>query len=124
MMWLRLVLRWSARLVTANHIQSFLALMLGFSFAGLCASAYQLVMQQPASFRLLGQGPKPATFAAIPLLTFAAPFIIMRNTIRARRVITRRFEVVMIATIVAGFWSLVTGSFVVMTLRTVGILQV
>ena len=30
----------------------------------------------------------------------------------------------MIATIVAGFWSLVTGSFVVMTLRTVGILQV
>jgi hypothetical protein len=122
-MWLVWFCGGAGRRVSADHIQSFLALMLGFSFAGLCASAYQLVMQQPASFRLLGQGPKPATFAAIPLLTFAAPFIIMRNTMRARRVITRRFEVVMIATIVAGFWSLVTGSFVVMTLRIVGILQ-
>jgi len=94
----------------------FIALAFGFAIAGLISTGYQLATNQPASFRLLNQGPAPATFAAVPFLVFAAPFIIMRNTIHGRRVEQRRFEFVMIATIIAGIWSLMSGTVVVMAL--------
>ncbi len=95
--------------------------MLGFSFAGLCASGYQFVTKRPASFRLLRRGPKPSTFAAVPLLVFAAPFIIMRNTLRARRIVQRRFQFVMLSTILAGFWSMMSGTVMIMTLQALGL---
>ena len=56
----------------------------------------------------------------MPFLVFAAPFIIMRNTIRGRRIERRRFEFVMLATMLAGIWSLMSGTAVVMVLRAVG----
>ena len=62
------------------------------------------------SFRLLEVGPVPARFAAIPLLMFSAPYIIMRNTIRGRRIEGRRAEIVMLATVIAGLWSLMSGT--------------
>lgn len=105
--------------ISPESAQSFLALLIGFSVAGLISSGYQLVTQRPASFRLLEQGPHPSTFAAIPLLVFAAPFIIMRNTIRGRRIERRRFEFVMIATVIAGAWSLMSGTVVVMAFEAV-----
>ena len=69
---------------------------------GLLATGYQAATRRPASFRLLQRGPDPATFAAVPFLAFAAPFIIMRNILRGRRIEGWRFRIVMIATIVAG----------------------
>jgi hypothetical protein len=62
-------------------------------------------------------GPAASRFAAIPLLMFAAPFIIMRNTLRARRIERRRTELVMVATVIAGLWSLMSGTVVVMALQ-------
>lgn len=50
------------------------------------------------------------------------PFIIVRNTIRNRSVPERRAELVAIATIVAGFWSLMSGTVVVMGLQALGLL--
>jgi hypothetical protein len=100
--------------ITPESIQSFLALAIGFAAAGAIATGYQLVAKQPASFRLLEQGPRPATFAAVPMLVFAAPFIIMRNTIRGRRIEKRRFEFVMVATVIAGLWSMMSGTVLVM----------
>ncbi len=41
----------------------------------------------------------------------------MRNTIRGRRIEARRFEFVMMATILAGFWSLMSGTVVVVAFR-------
>ena len=70
------------------------------------------------SFRLLEVGPVPARFAAVPLLMFSAPFIIMRNTIRGRRIEGRRTEIVMVATVIAGLWSLMSGTVVVLALQT------
>jgi O-antigen/teichoic acid export membrane protein len=107
--------------ISPESVQSFLALMIGFGVAGLISSGYQLVTQRPASFRLLEQGPHPSTFAAIPFLAFAAPFIIMRNTIRGRRIEQRRFEAVMIATIIAGVWSMMSGTVVMMALEAIGV---
>jgi hypothetical protein len=100
--------------MSPESIQSFYALALGFAWAGLLATGYQAMTMRPASFRLLNRGPRPSAFAAIPFLTFAAPFIIMRNTLRARQFDGRRFETVMVATITAGIWSLMTGTVVVM----------
>ena len=110
--------------MSPESIQSFIALAIGFAFAGLMSSGYQLVTQRPASFRLLEQGPRPATFAAVPFLVFAAPFIIMRNTIRGRRIERRRFEFVMLATVIAGLWSLMSGTVVVMAIEAIGNLLV
>jgi len=106
--------------VSPDQIESFLALVLGFAFAGLCATGYQYLTKRPASFRLLQRGPAPSTFAAVPFLIFAAPFIIMRNTMRARRLVGRRFEFVMLATILAGFWSMMSGTVMVMALHALG----
>ena len=111
-------LSWS---ISPEQAESFLALAIGFAVAGLISTGYQLLTERPASFRLLEQGPHVATFAAIPFLVFAAPFIIMRNTIRGRRLEGRRFTVVMVATIVAGCWSLLSGTVVVMALTALGV---
>jgi len=53
---------------------------------------------------------------------FAAPFIIMRNTLRDGRLQRGRFQFVMMATVLSAFWSLMSGTFVVMTLRAAGLL--
>jgi len=109
--------------VSPESIQSFFALGVRFAFAGMLASAYQALTQRPASFHLLQRGPKPSTFAAIPLLAFAAPYVIMRNTIRGRRIENRRFQYVMLATMVAGIWSMMSGTAVLMALQAIGILH-
>ena len=103
--------------ISPQSTEQFIALAIGFAVAGLISTGYQLVTERPASFRLLEQGPHPSTFAAIPFLVFAAPFIIMRNTIRGRRIERRRFEFVMIATVIAGIWSLMSGTVVVMVFQ-------
>ena len=105
---------YAALSISPKSAQEFLALLIGFAVAGVISTGYQLVTERPASFRLLEQGPYPSTFAAIPLLVFAAPFIIMRNTIRGRRIERHRFEFVTVATVVAGIWSLMSGTVVVM----------
>jgi hypothetical protein len=107
-------------IVSPEQIESFLALALGFAFAGLLATGYQYVTARPASFRLISRPSRLRALAALPLVVFAAPFIIMRNTIRARQITGRRFEFVMLSTIIAGLWSLMSGSFMVMVLHAVG----
>src|ERR1700686_5309795 len=103
--------------ISPETIESFFSLAIGFAVAGLCASSYRLFMRHFPSFRLLEVGPVPARFAAIPLLMFSAPFIIMRNTIRGRRTEGRRTEIVMVATVIAGLWSLMSGTVVVLALQ-------
>ena len=63
-------------------MRSLMALAIGFAVAGLLSTGYQLLTVQPPSFRLLNRGPQAVTLAAVPFLVFAAPFIIIRNTIR------------------------------------------
>ena len=81
-------------------IESLQALAVGFAFAGLVAN-----------FTLLQAGGLAAV-ACVPLVVFCAPFIILRNTIRGRRLERRPMSFVMLATILACVWSLISGRLV------------
>ncbi|HWM83214.1 MAG TPA: hypothetical protein VNQ56_14235 [Pseudolabrys sp.] len=108
--------------MSAECVQSFMALALGFAVAGCLAAGYQLVMRQPVSFGLLHQGPSRTAFVALSVICFAAPFIIMRNTLDARPIEDRSFRLTFLATVFAGLWSLMSGTVVVMALHVVGLL--
>ena len=108
--------------MSIESLQSLLIVLIGFSVAGSLASGYQLVTERPLSFRLLQEGAQPTTLLAIPVLTFAAPFVIMRNALRGRRFEGRRMELVMLATVIAGLWSLMSGTVVVMAFNSVALL--
>ena len=108
--------------MSPESVQSFIVLLIGFAVAGSLATGYQLVAERPLSFRLLNDGARLVTFLAVPVLTFAAPFVIMRNVIRGRRIERRRFEFVMLATVLAGFWSMMSGTVVVMAFNAFSLL--
>lgn len=108
--------------MSPEALNSLFSLCIGFALAGVLASGYQVLAQRPAGFGLLQEDAVAKSLAAVPLLVFAAPFIIMRNTLRGARIERRRFEFVMLATMIAGFWSLMSGTFFLMTLRAAGVL--
>ncbi len=108
--------------MSPDTLNSVFTLCIGFAFAGALASGYQTLARRPAGFGLLQEGVTPQRFAAVPFLVFAAPFIIMRNTLRGARIEQRRLEFVLMATVIAGFWSMMSGTFFVMTLRAAGVL--
>jgi hypothetical protein len=109
--------------MTPEALNTFFSICIGFALAGALLNGYQEVSQRTAGFGLLQDGVAPKTFAAVPFLVFAAPFIIMRNTLRGMRLEARRFEFVMMATVIAGFWSMMSGTFFLMTLRATGVLD-
>jgi O-antigen/teichoic acid export membrane protein len=96
--------------MSPEQLQSFFALAIGFAFAGMLTTGFELATSRPLSFRLLQRGPRPSAFAAVPVLAFAAPFIIMQSTIRGCRIGVGRFEAAMTATVIAGLWSLMSGT--------------
>jgi hypothetical protein len=107
--------------MTPEALQNLLSLLLGFAAAGLLTSGYQLATSKLPTFGMLSTGPSPQAFAAVPLLIFAAPFLIMRNTLLGRRQEGRRFQFVFFATVISGFWSLMSGMVLMMTLRAAGL---
>ena len=108
--------------MTPEAFNSLFSICIGFALAGALVNGYQAFAQRPAGFGLLQEGVTPQRFAAVPFLVFAAPFIIMRNTLRGIQIERRRAEFVMMATVIAGFWSLMSGTFFLMTLRAAGLL--
>ncbi len=94
--------------ISPSALESFAALGLGFAFAGLLANSFELFTQRRASFGLLETG-GPFALACVPVLVFSAPFIILRNTLRGRRFERRPMGFVFAATLIACFWSLMSG---------------
>ena len=106
--------------MSPESLQSIYALILGLAIAGALSTGYQIIAERPASFRLLNEE-RAKALAAVPFLVFAAPFIILRNTIRGARIERRGFVPVMAATIIAGFWSLSCGMVIMGLLRAAGL---
>lgn len=94
--------------LSPSAVHSLATLCIGFALAGLLASAFELVTERRASFNLLEDG-GIAALVAVPMLAFSAPFIILRNTVRGRRLERRPIPFVMLATIIACGWSLLSG---------------
>jgi len=102
---------------SADFVESLFDIAFGFTVAGLCASGYRLFVQHLPSFRLLEVGSTTARLAAVPVLVFSAPYLIMRNTLRGQRIERRPAEFVMLATVIASLWSLMSGTVVVMAVQ-------
>jgi hypothetical protein len=94
--------------IEPGSLEALTALGLGFAFAGLLASGFEFLTDRRASFGLL-QGGGAGAVACVPVLVFGAPFIILRNTVRGRRQEQRPMHFVMLATIIACGWSLLSG---------------
>jgi hypothetical protein len=107
--------------MSPHSVQMLIVVAFGFAMAGLLSSAYQLVTSRLPSFALLTTGPSVGAIAAVPLLILAAPFLIMRNTLLGARHEGRRFQFVFFATMIAGFWSLMSGQVLVMGLHACGV---
>jgi hypothetical protein len=88
--------------------QALQSLFVGFAFAGLLASAFELFTTKRADFRLLEVGGLAAV-ASVPVVVFSAPFLILRNTVRGRRIEGRPFVFVMLASMIASLWSMASG---------------
>ena len=106
-----------------EHIHSLLVLAIGFSVAGLIASGYHLCTARALGFRVLTDQPRAPALAAVPLLVFAAPFLILRNTLRAARLDGGHAGYAALATIVAGGWSLMSGTALAAGLRELMLLM-
>ncbi len=94
--------------LTPQAIESLHSLCIGLALSGLLASAYEMTTEQRASFKLLDAG-GVAALVAVPMLAFTAPFIILRNTVRSQRREHRPIPFVMIATMIACGWGLMSG---------------
>jgi hypothetical protein len=92
----------------AGQIDALKALVFGFALAGFLASAFHYMTDRPASFKLLQQGGWSAMLS-VPFVVAAAPFIILRNTVRGRRFERRSMIFVWLATVVACIWSMAAG---------------
>ena len=103
--------------MSAEALQGFLALAIGFSFAAMMATGYQLAVARPPSFQMLSRGPSVSAFAAVPFLVFAAPYLIVRLLVRAGLAGPQEFGPVMMVTVFAGIWSLMSGTVLLMMLQ-------
>ena len=100
-------------------VEALQSLFLGFAFAGLLASAFELFTERRADFTLLQTGGL-AAIASVPVVVFSAPFLILRNTMRGRQGDGRPFSFLMLASLTAGIWSLVSGRVVLDLLHLLG----
>ena len=105
---------WQA-VISADVVMSLFAVAFGFAFAGLCDERLSPCRAALAEFPYARS--RADGRAALPLLIFSAPYLIMHNTLRGDPLERRRGEVVMVATVIAGLWSLMSGTVVVMALQ-------
>ena len=105
--------------IQPSVVEALQSLLLGFAFAGLLASAFELFTERRADFKLLQAGGLAAV-ASVPVVIFSAPFLILRNTVRGRQGNGRPFSFLMFAGLSAGVWSLVSGRVVLDLLHVIG----
>jgi hypothetical protein len=106
-------------MIDPSALETLKALLVGFAFAGLLASAFELFTTQRADFRLLQAGGLAAV-ASVPVVVFSAPFLILRNTVRGRRIEGRPIPFVMVASMIASVWSIFCGRVVLDLLHVLG----
>ncbi len=94
--------------IQPSAVEALQSLLVGFAFAGLLASAFELFTERRADFKLLQAGGLAAV-ASVPVVVFSAPFLILRNSVNGRASDGRPFSFVMFAAMTAAVWSLISG---------------
>lgn len=102
-----------------STVEALQSLLVGFAFAGLLASAFELFTERRADFKLLQAGGLAAV-ASVPVVIFSAPFLILRNTMRGRQSDGRPLSFLLLAGLTAGIWSLISGRVVLDLLQLLG----
>ncbi|TQI72750.1 hypothetical protein FHT98_0467 [Bosea sp. AK1] len=105
--------------IQPSAVEALQSLFLGFAFAGLLASAFELFTARRADFKLLQAGGLAAV-ASVPVVVFCAPFLILRNTVHSRPSDGKPFAFVMLASMTAAIWSLASGRVVLDLLHLLG----
>ncbi|KRE04753.1 hypothetical protein ASE61_07510 [Bosea sp. Root670] len=105
--------------IQPSAVEALQSLFLGFAFAGLLASAFELFTARRADFKLLQAGGLAAV-ASVPVVVFCAPFLILRNTVHSRPSDGKPFAFVMLASMTAAIWSLASGRVVLDLLHFLG----
>lgn len=105
--------------LSPSAVEALQSLAIGFAFAGLLASGFELFTEKRADFRLLQAGGLAAV-ASVPVVIFSAPFLILRNTVNGRRIEGRPFIFVMLASMIASAWSVASGRVVLDLLHLLG----
>lgn len=97
--------------IDPSRLDAIGAILTGFAFAGLVASAFEAATRRPATFRLLQTG-DVAALASVPVIVFCAPFLILRGLIGRRRHEPRPIAGVFSGTVIACLWSMACGRLV------------
>jgi len=84
----------------------------GFVFAAVLATGYQLLANRPARFEMVqdvGESSPVGALMRVFLVIWAAPYIIMRNAVRARLIERRPLGWLFASLFIAGVWSVCAG---------------
>ena len=105
--------------IAPSAVEALQSLFMGFAFAGLLASAFELFTERRADFKVLQAGGFAAV-ASVPVVVFSAPVLILRNMTHGRQGDGRPFPFLMLAGLSAGVWSLISGRVVLDLLHLLG----
>lgn len=107
--------------MSPEGFENLLVIVLGFAVGGLLSSAYQIVADRPASFAILTRASRAIACAHLPLLVFAAPYLIVRALAAGAGEGPRDVFGVALATLFAAFWSLMSGTVVLLAMQALGV---
>jgi hypothetical protein len=105
--------------MTAQLAAHLIAVSIGFAVTGLITSGPQPVARRRACVQVVRR--RATALAALPVLFLTAPFTILGNAIRGRQLERRRFDMIMLAIIVAASWSLLSGTVLLVALTALGV---
>lgn len=94
--------------MNTDLIITFFAVATGFVSAGVLSSLYQLVTAEPVRFDLDGAS-MASGVAAVVLLMFAGPVVLMRNAVRGRLIEHRPIGWLAASLAISSLWSLCSG---------------
>jgi hypothetical protein len=105
--------------MSQDSVTAFFALAIGFAASGLTCSGFQLWAKRPAGFELVLEGNGWFAAGAACLLLFSTPYMIVRTVVRGGGREVRKFQFAMIATVLAGMWSMISGTLIVLVYSSV-----
>ncbi len=104
----------------AGVLLNIYSLAIGFTVAAMAASTFALITGRPLRFEMTANQNNLSVFIGACARIIAGPFLIIKNTLRALAITGREPYWVMMAIIIAAFWSFCQGVIIIETAHTLG----